>query len=79
MCSVTQLCLTLCSSMDCSQPGPSAQGIFQARILEQVAISSSKRSVSGIKPTSLASPALAGRFFTTSATREALIITINGV
>ena len=38
---VTQLCLTLCDPMDCSPPGSSLHGIFQARILEWVAISSS--------------------------------------
>ena len=27
-----QLCLTLCSPMDCSPPGSPAHGIFQARI-----------------------------------------------
>ena len=31
--------LTLFDSMDCSPPGPSVHGIFQARILERVAIS----------------------------------------
>ena len=36
--SVTQLCLTLCHSMDCSLPGSSVHGISQARILEWVAI-----------------------------------------
>ena len=35
---VAQSCLTLCDPMDCSPPGPSAHGILQARILEQVAI-----------------------------------------
>ena len=34
-----QLCLTLCNPMDCSLPGSSVHGIFQARILEWVAIS----------------------------------------
>ena len=34
-----QSCLTLCNPMDCSPPGSSAHGIFQARILEWVAIS----------------------------------------
>ena len=38
---VTQLCLTLCNPMDCSLPGSSVHGIFQARVLEWVAISSS--------------------------------------
>ena len=32
-CSVTQSCLTLCDPMDCSPPGSSVHGIFQARIL----------------------------------------------
>ena len=36
---VTQLCLTLCDPMDCSPPGSSVHGIFQARIMEWVAIS----------------------------------------
>ena len=35
---IAQLCLTLCSPMDCSLPGSSVQGIFQARELEWVAI-----------------------------------------
>ena len=34
---VTQLCLTLYDFMDCSLPGSSVHGIFQARILEWVA------------------------------------------
>ena len=33
-----QLCPTLCDPMDCSLPGSSAHGIFQARALEWVAI-----------------------------------------
>ena len=33
-------CLTLCDPMDCSLPGSSIHGIFQARILEWVAIPS---------------------------------------
>ena len=31
---VTQLCLTLRDPMDCSLPGSSVHGIFQARVLE---------------------------------------------
>ena len=34
-----QSCPTLCDPMDCSLPGSSVHGIFQARILEWVAIS----------------------------------------
>ena len=33
-----QSCPTLCDPMDCSLPGSSAHGIFQARVLEWVAI-----------------------------------------
>ena len=39
-----QLCPTLCDPMDCSPQGSSVHGIVQARILEWVAISSSRRS-----------------------------------
>ena len=35
---VTQLCLTLSDPMDCSLPGSSVHGIFQARVLEWGAI-----------------------------------------
>ena len=40
---VIQSCLTLCDPMDCSLPGSLSRGIFQARVLEWVAISFSKR------------------------------------
>ena len=39
-----QSCLTLCDPVDCSLPDSSVHGILQARILEWVAISSSKGS-----------------------------------
>ena len=35
---VAQSCPTLCNPMDCSLPGSSVHGIFQARVLEWVAI-----------------------------------------
>ena len=35
---VTQSCLTLSYPMDCSSPGSSIRGIFQARVLEWGAI-----------------------------------------
>ena len=35
---VTQSCLTLSDPMDCSLPGSSTHGIFQARVLEWGAI-----------------------------------------
>ena len=42
MCVSTQLCPTLCDPMDCNLPDSSVHGIFQARLLEWVAISSSR-------------------------------------
>ena len=41
---VAQSCLTLCDPVDCSPPGSSVHGILQARILEWVALSSSRGS-----------------------------------
>ena len=41
---VTQSCPTLCDPMDYSLPGSSIHGIFQARILEWVAMPSSRAS-----------------------------------
>ena len=64
-----QLCPTLCDPIDGSPAGPSVHGTLQARILEWVAVPSSKDIPDpGIEPESLMSPTLAGRFFTTSAT-----------
>ena len=39
-----QSCLTLRDTMDCSPPGSSVHGIFQARVLEWVTMSSSRGS-----------------------------------
>ena len=41
---VAQSCLILCDPMDWTSPGSSVHGILQARILEWVAILSSRRS-----------------------------------
>ena len=41
---VLQSCLTLCGPMDCRPPGSSVHGILQARILERIAIPSSRGS-----------------------------------
>ena len=41
---VAQSCSTLLDPIDCSLPGSSAYGIFQARVLESVAISFSRGS-----------------------------------
>ena len=61
-----QSCSALCDSVDCSPPGSSVHRIFQARILEQVAFPPPGDLPDPvIKPMSLASPALAGGFFTT--------------
>ena len=52
---------TFCNPMDYSPPDFSVHGILQARILEWVAMFSSRvSSWPGIEPTSLTSPALAG-------------------
>ena len=68
---VAQSCLTLCDPMNCGLPGSSVHGIFQARILEWVAISfSGDLPEPGIQPASPVSLALAGGFFTIRATRE---------
>ena len=40
---VAQLCLTLRNPMDCSLPGSSVHGIFQARLLEWDAIAFSDK------------------------------------
>ena len=79
---IIQSCPTL---WDCRLPGSSVHGILQARILEgwkrnlrlywdysiKTMPFSRGSSDPGIKPASLMSPALAGGFFTTSATWEA--------
>ena len=59
--------------MNCCLPDLSVHGILQAKILEWVAIFSSSRDLPdpGIQILSLMSLALAGSFFTTSATWEA--------
>ena len=55
--SVVQACLTLCDPMDCSPPGSSVHGIFQARILEWVAIIVPQ----GVFPTQGSNPCLLHR------------------
>ena len=66
VCSVAQSCPTFCSSIDCSPPGFSVCGIFQARILGRIVLSFSRGfSWPRVEPISLASPASAGKFFTT--------------
>ena len=66
---VAQSCPTLCHPMDCSPPGSSIYGIFQVRILERVAMPSSRGS-SQLRDRIQVS-CTAGRFFTIWATRAA--------
>ena len=66
------MCPTLCDPMDCSPSGSSVHAILSGRILEWAAISSSRGSSwPRGQLQSLASPVLAGWFFTTSTTWEA--------
>ena len=65
---VTQSCLTLCNAMDCSLPGSSIHGIFQARVLEWVAISFSRGSSRPRDRTQVS--CIVGKCFTIWATRE---------
>ena len=44
LCLVTQSCLTHCDPLDCSPPGSCVHGVLQARILEWVAMPSSRGS-----------------------------------
>ena len=68
------MCSILCDPMDNSLPASSVQGILQARILEWVSSPPPGDLPNpGIEPESLTSLALAGEFFTTTFTWEALI------
>ena len=66
---VTQSCPTLCDPVDCSLPGSSVHGIFQARVLEWVAIPFPRGS-SRARDRTLVS-CITGRFFTIQAIWEA--------
>ena len=71
---VAQSCPTLCNPMDCSLPVSSIHGIFQARVLEWVAISFSRGSS---QPRDWAQVScIAGRRFIIWATREAQIMSM---
>ena len=63
--------------MDCSPPGSSVHGIFQARILKWVAISAS-RGLSWLRDWTRVS-CIAGQFFTTSATQLVVIQSLSCV
>ena len=66
---VSQSCPTLCDSMDCSPPDSSVHRILQARILEWVAMPSSRRSSQPRDWTQVSH--IAGGFFIVWATWEA--------
>ena len=75
--SVTQLCPALCNSIDCSPPlsmGFSRQEYWSGFPRPPPGDLPDP----GIEPASLTSSALAGMFFTTSATWEALLFTGEG-
>ena len=65
-CVHAQSCPTLCNPMNCSLPDSSVHGIFPGKNTKVVSISySGDLPNPGMEPASLASPALAGGFFTT--------------
>ena len=69
----SQLCLSLCGPTACSLPGPSVQGILQARTLEWVAIPFSR---GAYPPRDWTPVSITGRFFTNWATKEAPSINV---
>ena len=71
---VTQSCLTLCDLIDCSLTISWVHGIFQARILEWVAIAFSRRSSQTRDWTWVSR--IVGRRFTVWTTREVSIFTL---
>ena len=71
LCWVAQCCPTLCGPMDCSPPGFSVLWILQAKVLEWVAMPSSRGSSQPRDRTQVS--CIAGGFFTISPIREALM------
>ena len=69
MCSFAQSCTTPCNPLDCSPPGSSIHGILQARLLEWVAMPSSRGSSQARDRTRVS--CIAGGFFTRWAIRDA--------
>ena len=67
---MAQSCLTLCDPVDCSLSGSTIYGIFQARVLECIAISFSRGSSRPRNRTRVSH--IAGRHFTVWATRDDL-------
>ena len=63
-----QLCLTLCDPVDCRPPGSLSMGFSKQGYWSGLPSSAAGDLPDpGIEPTSLMSPALAGRFLTTNA------------
>ena len=74
-CQSLQLSLTLCGHMDCSQSAPLSIGFSMQEYWSGLpCLPPGDLPVLGMEPVSLMSPALAGSFFTTSATWEALYL-----
>ena len=75
-CSITQWYLIISDPTDCSPSGPSAHGISQARILEWVAVSSSRASSQPRDPTPIS---YTGRriFFYHCTTKEVVVLPAN--
>ena len=69
---VAQSCPTLCDPVGCSPPGSSVHRIFQAKILEWIAISFSKRSSRPRDQTWISGTA--GKFFTIWATGKTSLL-----
>ena len=71
------LCPTLCNPMNGSPPGSSVHGFSRQEYWSGLpCLPPGDLPNPGVKPASLLSPALAGRFFTTSATWEAPYVTL---
>ena len=68
---ITQSSPTLCDPRDCSPPGSSAHGILEARILEWVAVPSSRGSSQPWDQTRVSH--ITGRFFSIWAPKGALL------
>ena len=80
VCVCVQLCLILCDPMDCIPSDSSVHVIFQARILNSVAISSSSRSSNpGIKPMSLVVSCIGQRILYHCTTWEALLCAMHAL
>ena len=72
-----QSCLTLCDPMDCRPPGFSVYGILQARILEWVALPSSRGSSPPSDQTCVSCNSyITGRFFTAEPRVKLLCVSV---